>query len=274
MSVRVTKFQWHEFFPRAKDIGVVIALWAPIMLVYFMDTQIWYTLFTTVLGGIYGLVGRLGQRTLRMVRSRFEYLPGVFNARLIGKEKAEPKKDGSEATSSQSNARILSKKEKARFAQLWNTIISSVREDLISNREMNLLLFPYWVDHDLEDIIQWPPFLLARKDDSRISHYVFEFPSLASALHILQIPTALNMAKDSNNKDQELREIIKTGKFMPFAIRECYTQFRNIIKSLVEGERGKEYIKDGNLSSKFKMSALPILYDHFVELIRCLLDNK
>ncbi|KAJ0019985.1 hypothetical protein Pint_31310 [Pistacia integerrima] len=34
MSVQITNFQWHEFFPCAKNnIGVVIALWAPIILV-------------------------------------------------------------------------------------------------------------------------------------------------------------------------------------------------------------------------------------------------
>lgn len=86
-------------------------------------------------------------------------------------------------------------KEAARFAQLWNKVITSFREeDLISDRcviffcitllimdvaktckylllwawlfsifrEMNLLLVPYWADRDL-GLIQWPPFLLASK---------------------------------------------------------------------------------------------------------------
>lgn len=83
-------------------------------------------------------------------------------------------------------------KEAARFAQMWNTIITSFREeDLISNkylskilnsitddsssnwmtiyvilnREMDLLLVPYTADRDLIELnlIQWPPFLLASK---------------------------------------------------------------------------------------------------------------
>ncbi|RVX12768.1 Callose synthase 3 [Vitis vinifera] len=62
MSVKITNFQWHEFFPRAKNnIGVVVALWAPIILVYFMDTQIWYAIFSTLFGGIYGAFRRLGE---------------------------------------------------------------------------------------------------------------------------------------------------------------------------------------------------------------------
>ncbi|KAJ0083727.1 hypothetical protein Patl1_29895 [Pistacia atlantica] len=266
MSVQITNFQWHEFFPRAKNnIGVVIALWAPIILVYFMDAQIWYAIFSTLFGGIYGAFRRLGEiRTLGMLRSRFESLPGAFNACLIPEERSEPKKKGLRATFSRNFAQIPSNKEKeaARFAQLWNKIISSFREeDLISNREMDLLLVPYWADRDL-DLIQWPPFLLASK-----------------------IPIALDMAKDSNGKDRELKKRIETDPYMSCAVKECYASFKNIIMLLVQGDREKKVIDDifgevekrieaGSLIKEYKMSALPSLYEHFVKLIKYLLDNK
>ncbi|KAL5539883.1 hypothetical protein UlMin_043582 [Ulmus minor] len=269
MDVHITNFQWHEFFPRAKNnIGVVIALWAPIILVYFMDTQIWYAIFSTLFGGIYGAFRRLGEiRTLGMLRSRFESLPGVFNARLVPEERGEPKKKGLRATLSRNFTEveeIPSNKEKgaARFAQLWNKIISSFREeDLISAREMDLLLVPYWADRDL-GLIQWPPFLLASK-----------------------IPIALDMAKDSNGKDKELKKRIEADNYMSCAVRECYASFKNIIKFLVQGDREKEvidyiflevdkHIDNSNLISEFKMSALPSLYSQFVKLIEFLLNNK
>ncbi|WRX34230.1 Glycosyl transferase [Theobroma cacao] len=266
MSVRISKFQWHEFFPRAKNnIGVVIALWAPIILVYFMDTQIWYAIFSTLFGGIYGAFRRLGEiRTLGMLRSRFESLPGAFNARLIPEGEIERKKKGVWGFFSRSFGQPPSNKEKeaAKFAQLWNKIISSFRqEDLISNKEMNLLLVPYWADRDLEQI-QWPPFLLASK-----------------------IPIALDMAKDSDSRDKELQKRIEADRYMSCAIRECYASFRSIIKFLVEGPREKkvidaifskvdELIEHGSLIKTYKMSALPSLYDHIVKLIKFLLENK
>ncbi|XP_044505154.1 callose synthase 3 [Mangifera indica] len=266
MSIQITNFQWHEFFPRAKNnIGVVIALWAPIILVYFMDAQIWYAIFSTLFGGIYGAFRRLGEiRTLGMLRSRFESLPGAFNACLIPEERSEPKKKGLRATFSRNFAQIPSNKEieAARFAQLWNKIISSFREeDLISNREMDLLLVPYWADREL-DLIRWPPFLLASK-----------------------IPIALDMAKDSNGKDRELKKRIETDPYMPCAVKECYASFRNIIMFLVKGDREKRVIEDifgefekrieeGTLIQECKMSALPVLYEHFVKLIKYLLDNR
>ncbi|GLT82345.1 hypothetical protein SLE2022_007310 [Rubroshorea leprosula] len=265
MSVRVTNFQWHEFFPRAKNnIGVVIALWAPIILVYFMDTQIWYAIFSTLFGGIYGAFRRLGEiRTLGMLRSRFQSLPGAFNSCLIPAEKGDVKK-GIWGFFSRSFPEVPSNKEKkaARFAQLWNKIISSFREeDLIDNKEMNLLLVPYWADRDL-DLIQWPPFLLASK-----------------------IPIALDMAKDSDSRDKELKKRIESDRYMNCAVRECYASFKNIIKYLVHGDREKKvidhifsevdnHLENDNLIKEYKMSALPSLYEHFVKLIGFLLENK
>nr|GEV80223.1 callose synthase 3 [Tanacetum cinerariifolium] len=267
MSFHSITFAWHMFFTQARNnIGLVVALWAPVILVYFMDTQIWYAIFSTLFGGIYGAFRRLGEiRTLGMLRSRFQSLPGAFNCCLVPPEKRDQvKKKGLKATLSRHYDRLPSHKEKeaARFAQLWNAIITSFREeDLINNREMNLLLVPYWADRDL-DLIQWPLFLLASK-----------------------IPIALDMAKDSNGRDRELKKRIENDIYMCCAVIECYSSFRNVIKFLVRGSREKKvineifeevdkHIENGNLVRDFNMSALPILFDHVVKLIKYLLINK
>ncbi|KAL3516603.1 hypothetical protein ACH5RR_023505, partial [Cinchona calisaya] len=268
MKVHISTYDWHEFFPRANsNIGVVIALWSPIILVYFMDTQIWYAIFSTIFGGIYGAFRRLGEiRTLGMLRSRFESLPGAFNARLIPVEKSTKPKKGLKATFSRKFDEIPSNKEKeaARFAQMWNKIIESFREeDLINDREKNLLLMPYWVDRDL-NLIQWPPFLLASK-----------------------LPIALDMAKDSTGRDRvrELNKRLNADFYMRCAIRECYLSCKSIINFLVVGEREKlvideifskadEHIEKDDLIKEFKMGALPSLYEQFVQLIDYLKENK
>lgn len=268
MRIPIRTYAWHEFFPHAKNnIGVVIALWAPIILVYFMDTQIWYAIFSTLVGGIYGAYRRLGEiRTLGMLRSRFESLPGVFNARLIPADKSEEAhKKGLKASFSRRFAKIpptSKEKEAAKFAQMWNKIVTSFREeDLISNREMDLLLVPYWADRDL-NLVQWPPFLLASK-----------------------IPIALDMAKDSKGKDRDLKKRLGVDDYMAWAVRECYASFKNIINYLVDGPREKEviqqifeevdkHIAEDTLIKELKMSALPILYTQFIKLIEILMGNK
>ncbi|XP_030953802.1 callose synthase 3-like isoform X2 [Quercus lobata] len=266
MQVHVTTFQGHEFFPQAKkNIGVVIALWAPVIIVYFMDTQIWYAIFSTLFGGIYGIFRHIGEdRTSAMLRLRFESLPGAFNACLIPVERNEKTKKGLKATFSSKFDEIPSNKgkEAAKFAQLWNQIISCFREeDLITNWEMDLLLVPYWADPDL-DLIQWPPFLLASK-----------------------ILAALDMARDSNGRDSELRKRLKEDKYINYAVCECYASFKNIISLLVLREREKliineiffkvdSHIEKGDLMKELNLSALPSLYEQSVELIDYLLANE
>ncbi|KAL4186373.1 hypothetical protein AMTRI_Chr09g13790 [Amborella trichopoda] len=268
MAMQVGNFEWHEFFPRAKNnIGVVIALWAPIILVYFMDTQIWYAIFSTLFGGIYGAFRRLGEiRTLGMLRSRFQSLPGAFNGCLVPKEKSDEKQKGFKATFSRKYEKIELETgnllEAAKFSQLWNEVISSFREeDLISDKERDLLLVPYWSDPDL-DLIQWPPFLLASK-----------------------IPIALDMAKDSDDKDRELMKRVLRDNYMLWAVRECYASFKSIMKHLVVRQWEKKVvehllekvdkaIENNELTKQFNMSYLLVLYKHFVKLIEFLKENN
>ncbi|KAD7479753.1 hypothetical protein E3N88_02889 [Mikania micrantha] len=263
MRDHIYTYTWHGFFAYERNrIGVVAALWAPIILVYFMDTQIWYAIFSTLFGGIFGAFSRLGEiQTLGMLRSRFQSLPGVVNACLISHQKT---REGRKATFFRNSAAVFSNNERdvARFAQIWNKVITSFREeDLINNREMNLLLVPYCVDRDL-DVTQWPLFLLAGK------------------IHI-----ALDMATNSNGYDRELKKRMENDNYMSCAVCECYSSFRNIIKFLVHGPRETMFINDifsiidkhveeGNLMSKFKMSAFRILYHLIIKLMNCLLTNN
>ncbi|KAG0482011.1 hypothetical protein HPP92_010095 [Vanilla planifolia] len=136
MKVHNIHYGWHEFFPNVKNnIGAVISVWIPIILVYFMDTQIWYAIFSTLTGGVSGALGRLGEiRTLGMLRSRFNSLPGAFNACLVPSEKMQ--KRGFSLSKRYAEASPSKRTEAAKFAQLWNEIICSFREeDLISDRK-------------------------------------------------------------------------------------------------------------------------------------------
>ncbi|KAL8477569.1 hypothetical protein ACS0TY_029749 [Phlomoides rotata] len=146
MKIRHVDYAWHEFFPNAKHVyGAIASLWAPLVLVYFMDLQIWYALFSTLYGGFIGAFDRLGEiRTLGMLRSRFQSLPSAFNTYLCPSDKT--KKGGLSSSKSFHEVSASKRSEAAKFAQL----------------EMDLLLVPNSSDPRLK-VIQWPPFLLASK---------------------------------------------------------------------------------------------------------------
>ncbi|XP_023641334.1 callose synthase 5 [Capsella rubella] len=255
MSIRHVKYKWHEFFPNAEhNYGAVVSLWLPVILVYFMDTQIWYAIFSTICGGVIGAFDRLGEiRTLGMLRSRFQSLPGAFNTYLVPSDKT--RRRGFSLSKRFAEVTAARRTEAAKFSQLWNEIICSFREeDLISDREMDLLLVPYTSDPSLK-LIQWPPFLLASK-----------------------IPIALDMAAQFRTRDSDLWKRICADEYMKCAVIECYESFKHVLHTLVIGENEKRIIGiiikevESNISkntflTNFRMAPLPALCSKFVELV-------
>ncbi|GMN30383.1 hypothetical protein TIFTF001_002769 [Ficus carica] len=252
MSIHRINYEWHEFFPNAQNnYGAVLSLWAPVVMVYFMDTQIWYAIYSTLCGGIIGAFDRLGEiRTLGMLRSRFQCLPGAFNTHLVPSDKSQ--KRGFSLSKRFAEITASRRSEAAKFAQLWNEVICSFREED--------LIIPYSSDPGLK-IIQWPPFLLASK-----------------------IPIALDMAAQFRSRDSDLWKRICADEYMKCAVIECYESFKQILSTLVVGENEKRIIGiiikevESNISknmllANFRMGPLPTLCNKFVELVEILRDG-
>ncbi|XP_034915011.1 callose synthase 7 [Populus alba] len=254
MEITVDNYQWHEFFPRLTyNIGVVISIWAPVILVYFLDAQIWYAIFSTLVGGIQGAFNHLGEiRTLGMLRSRFESVPSAFSRHLV--PSSDENVSGNLETVEQ-----YERKNIANFSHVWNEFIYSLRtEDLISNHERDLLLVPY-SSSDVS-VVQWPPFLLASK-----------------------IPIALDMAKDFKGKeDAELYK--KMDDYMQSAVTECYESLRDIIYGLLEDGTDKMIVRQicyevdvsiqqHRFLNEFRMSGLPLLSEYLERFLKFLLGD-
>uniref|UniRef100_A0A0D3BTE1 1,3-beta-glucan synthase n=1 Tax=Brassica oleracea var. oleracea TaxID=109376 RepID=A0A0D3BTE1_BRAOL len=203
IELKISDHRLPDLFPPA----LVFTLWSPVILVYFMDTQIWYAVLSTLVGGFIGFLIRLGEvQTLETLKYRFQFLPGLSNDGLV---------PVGELDASQNV-------KKAQLCQMWNKIITSFREeDLINNREKELMLVPYWKELVAEEDkelapIRWPIFLLADK-----------------------IPIALELAKTSIN---ELTVRLDADIYMASAIKECYTSFRFLLKNLVDQPRDVEVL--------------------------------
>ncbi|KAL6615212.1 hypothetical protein ACP70R_037482 [Stipagrostis hirtigluma subsp. patula] len=252
MSLGRGNYEWHEFFPYLQyDLGVVVTVWAPIIMVYFMDTQIWYAIFSTICGGVNGAFSRLGEiRTLGMLRSRFDAIPRAFGKILVPYHGSQLK--GHETFHQEDgNSNIV------KFADIWNAFINSLREeDLLSNREKNLLIVPS--SGGDTSVFQWPPFLLASK-----------------------IPIAIDMAKSVKKRDEELMKRIRQDPYTKFAVIECYETLLDILYSLIVEQSDKNVvdqicasIKDSidrrTLVRDFRLDELPQLSTKFDKLLNLL----
>ncbi|XP_015581453.2 putative callose synthase 8 isoform X1 [Ricinus communis] len=265
LRIGVQNYDWHELFPKVKsNAGAIIAIWAPIIVVYFMDTQIWYSVFCTIFGGIYGIIHHLGEiRTLGMLRSRFHTLPSAFNACLIP---PSAKKD-QKTIRNFFHKRFHKVHETgtngiAKFVLVWNQIINTFRlEDLISNSELDLMTIP--MSSELfSGMVRWPIFLLANK-----------------------FSMAISIARDFTGKDEILFRKIKKDKYMYSAVKECYESLKYVLEILIVGNLEKrvvscilkeieESIERSSLLDDFKMSELPALQAKCIELVKLLVEGN
>ncbi|MBA0687573.1 hypothetical protein Goari_015098, partial [Gossypium aridum] len=225
--------------------------------VYFMDTQIWYSVYCTVCGGLYGILHHLGEiRTLGMLRSRFHSLPSAFNRLIPPPSKKRTKSFLQNIFCKVSKSEVLDLK----FVLVWNQIISNFRsEDLISNREMDLMTIP--TSGLFREFIRWPIFLLANK-----------------------FSTALSIARDFVGKDEKLFKRIRKDEYMYFCVKECYESVKCILEVLIVGDLEKRVvsnivneiersIEESTFLQDFKMSALPALQNKVVELLELIAEG-
>ncbi|XP_010552165.1 PREDICTED: putative callose synthase 8 [Tarenaya hassleriana] len=265
MNVGVRNYEWHEIFPEVKsNAAAIVAIWSPIILVYFMDTQIWYSVFCTIFGGLYGILHHLGEiRTLGMLRGRFHTLPSAFNITLIPRSPKDEKNRNQRGFFPFNIGRVpeAEKNSMAKFVLVWNQIINSFRsEDLISNRELDLMTMPISSEL-LSGMVRWPMFLLANK-----------------------FSTALSIAKDFVGKDEALYRRIRKDEYMYYAVKECYESLKYILQILVIGDLEKkvisciineieESIRQSSLLEDFKMSELPALHEKCIQLVQLLVEG-
>uniref|UniRef100_A0A0D9VE88 1,3-beta-glucan synthase n=1 Tax=Leersia perrieri TaxID=77586 RepID=A0A0D9VE88_9ORYZ len=252
--------------PVKSNAGAILAVWAPIILVYFMDTQIWYSVFCTIFGGMCGIIHHLGEiRTMGMVRSRFCTLPEAFNASLVPHSMITKKKGILPSFLEEKIFKNLGKAERhdpTKFALVWNQIINSFRsEDLISNREMDLMTMPMSLEHR-SGSIRWPMFLLAKK-----------------------FSKAVDMVTNFTGKSAHLFLKIKKDNYMLCAINDFYELTKSILKYLVIGEveerviaaiytEIEKSIQNASLLVDFRKDHLPSLVDKFDRLAEHLYTNK
>ncbi|KAG5529066.1 hypothetical protein RHGRI_029661 [Rhododendron griersonianum] len=210
-------------------------------------------------------------RTLGMLRSRFQSLPGAFNTYLVPSDKTKKmgfsfSKRFEEVSSWVTKLNLVSNLaisfnncllKKLRLKQA----IEAKLQNLLSYgmKEMDLMLVPYSSEPSLK-LIQWPPFMLASK-----------------------IPIALDIAAQFRSKDSDLWRRICADEYMKCVVIECYESFKLILNALIVGETEKRIIgiiikevensmAKNTFLTNFRMAPLPTLCNKFVNLVEFLKD--
>ncbi|XP_072086869.1 callose synthase 11 [Arachis hypogaea] len=276
LKLRMKHYKWHEFFSKTNRTAVVL-LWLPVVLIYFMDLQIWYSIFSSLYGATIGLFSHLGEiRNISQLRLRFQFFASALQFNLMPEErllsqKASPIKKlrdaihrfrlryglGGPYTKIES-----SQVEATRFALIWNEIIITFREeDLISDREFELLELPpnCWNIR----VIRWPCFLLCN-----------------------ELLLALSQAKElENESDTSLWLRICKNEYRRCAVIEAYDSIKYLFRAIIKAEREsvivnnifgeiETYIQMGKLTEAYRMSLLPRIHEKVSDFVQLLLKPE
>ncbi|KAJ4836128.1 Callose synthase 11 [Turnera subulata] len=270
-------YNWHEFFSSSNRIAVVL-LWMPVVLIYFMDLQIWYSIFSSIVGAIIGLFSHLGEiRNIGQLRLRFQFFASALQFNLMPEEQSPGEKLtlvkklrdaihrfklryglGRPYTKIES-----SQVEATRFALIWNEIITSFREeDLVSDQEFELLELPpnCWNIR----VIRWPCVLLCNE----------LLLALSQAIELADAP------------DRWIWLKISKSEYRRCAVIEAYDSIKYLLLTVVK--RGTEensivatffhevdnYMQIEKMSEAYKLNLLQRIHTKLIAFVELLMKPK
>ncbi|KAL5998859.1 Callose synthase 12 [Asimina triloba] len=277
LGMRITNHKWHEFFGHIERFAVLL-LWLPVVLIYLMDLQIWYSVFSSIVGALIGLFSHLGEiRNMSQLRLRFQFFASAMQFNLMPEQR--PFQKGSTLMSKFSDAvnRLKlryglgrpykkiepNQVEAIKFALVWNEIISSFREeDLISDRELELMELPpkTW---NIQ-VIRWPCVLINN-----------------------QLLLALNQAKELNVPDSDLWKKICKNEYRRCAVIEAYDSVKFLLPKILVEDSDEHFIvkkifvevdealQSGTFTKKYRTVVLETIHTKLISLIGVLISpNK
>ncbi|XP_037492451.1 callose synthase 11 isoform X2 [Jatropha curcas] len=277
LNLRNVTYNWHEFFGSSNRIAVVL-IWLPVLSIFFMDLQIWYSIFASFVGATTGLFSHLGEiRNIGQLRLRFPFFASALQFNLMPEEQLlGPKmtlvkklRDAIHRLKlryglGQPYKKIESSQvEATRFALIWNEIITTFREeDIISDRELELLELPpnCWNIR----VIRWPCVLLCNE----------LLLALNQAIELADAPDRWIWLKISNNEYRRCAviEVYDSIKYLLLTVvRQGTEEYSIVLKIFEEIDNSIQFEK---VTEAYNLEILERLHSKLISLVDLLKGQK
>ncbi|KAL7142126.1 hypothetical protein ABFS83_08G102300 [Erythranthe nasuta] len=277
LGLKNVVYEWHEFFDNSNRFAVGL-LWLPVILIYLMDLQIWYSIYSSFVGAAVGLFDHLGEiRNMQQLRLRFQFFASAIQFNLMPEEQLMNARGTFKSKFRDAINRLKlryglgrpfkklesNQVEAYKFALIWNEIINTFREeDIICDREVELLELP---QNDRKDpkcnweirVIQWPCLLLCN-----------------------ELLLALSQAQElSDAPDRWLWHKICKTEYRRCAVIEAYDSLKHFLLSIVKYDSEErsiiktffqevdQWIQLEKFTKNYKMNALPKIHGKLVHLL-------
>lgn len=273
LNLKNLKYEWHEFFQSSNRFAVGL-LWIPVVLIYLMDLQIWYSIYSSFVGAGVGLFAHLGEiRNIQQLRLRFQFFASAIQFNLMPEEQLLNARGTLRSKFNDAIHRLKlryglgqpyrklesNQVEANKFALIWNEIIMIFREeDIISDRELELLELPQksWNVR----VIRWPCFLLCN-----------------------ELLLALSQAKELvDAPDKWLWYKICKNEYRRCAVIEAYDCIKHLVRVIIKRNSEEhsivtvlfqqidQSVQSERFTKDFKTTALPQLHTKLIRLVELL----
>ncbi|XVF87488.1 hypothetical protein PTKIN_Ptkin18bG0124100 [Pterospermum kingtungense] len=277
LNLSDVRYNWHTFFGSSNRIAVVL-LWMPVLLIYFMDLSIWYSVFSSFVGGAIGLFSHLGEiRNMEQLRLRFQFFASAMQFNLMPEDQLLSTKATLVRKLRDAIHRLKlryglgqpykkiesSQVEATRFALIWNEIVISLREeDLLSDREVELMELPpnCWNIR----VIRWPCFLLCNE----------LLLALSQAEELADAPDAwlwLKICKIEYGRCAVIEAYDSVKHLLLTVVKYGTEEFSIVSKFFEEIEFN---VENGNLTAAYRMVILPKIHAKLESLVGLLVGQK
>eukprot|EP00898_Chlorokybus_atmophyticus_P000956 jgi/Chlat1/1861/Chrsp141S02179 len=256
------KYNWFETIGGCYNLGAIFFVWAPIVLVYFMDMQVWYAIFSTLVGGFTGLSWRLGEiRTMGVLTSRFRSLPAMFCKKLLPKTGSVSATAIEQARAAANPYRELLLKRRpsqrldhvgpngeltARPERLLSE--DSMSEDDVSqDKKLEPYVMPLVIERAERFAGMWNEVMESMREEDLISDDELDrllmpignkdMPVIQWPLFLLAgyIHSAMELAAGDLASDEDVWNEIEQHDYQRAAVIEAYVTAESMLKSLVIG---------------------------------------
>ncbi|CAI5480067.1 unnamed protein product, partial [Closterium sp. Yama58-4] len=211
-------YTWPELYKSGNYVAV-FWLWAPVGVIYIMDLQIFYAIFSSVVGYIMGVFAHIGEVShVKLLTLRFRFLPRAMHLNLLPPSTNTQRRGGMRSAMARMWNRMVMTyglvspdtwETDERWVVLWNSIIASFREeDLLSDAELNLLSIPE--AYTIATVSRWPIVLLAD-----------------------QVGKAMTIAGRWKNSSSSLWRRLCSSDFCRCAVLETFALFRLLLSHLL-----------------------------------------
>lgn len=277
LKINNIDYKWHEFFAKTNRFAVAL-YWLPVILIYLMDIQIWYSIFSSFVGALVGLFSHLGEiRNLQQLRLRFQFFASALHFNLMSEEQLFRPRGTMQTRLRDAILRLKlryglgrpykkiesDQVQATRFALIWNEIIDAFREeDIVSDREVELLELPpnTWGIR----VIRWPCFLISN-----------------------ELLLALRQAKGLDIGDRMLWQKISKNEYRRCAVIESYDSVKFLLRKIVKKSTEEHQIISnlfdsfdaaiaaGKFTAEFQMRILDTIHSALIILLSLLIKpNK